>query len=89
MLCTGKPLYRVPILLKPIAYSFKSVQNTNCGVQSCGTCAVHASKMWFGFVVVQFSELFLKGTFFLFQKRGENHKYRTFQKVKLEPVQFF
>lgn len=40
--CTGNPFYRVPILLKPIAYSCNSVQDANCGVQSCWACAVHA-----------------------------------------------
>lgn len=41
--CIGKSLYRVYILLKPIAYRCNLVQDTNCGVQSCGTCAVHAA----------------------------------------------
>ena len=40
--CIGKSLYRVYILLKPIAYRCNLVQDTNCGMQSCGTCAVHA-----------------------------------------------
>lgn len=40
--CTGNPFHRVPILLKPIAYSCNSVQDANCGVQSCWACAVHA-----------------------------------------------
>ena len=42
MLLQGNPLYKVCILLKPIAYSCNLVQDTNCGVQPCGTCAVHA-----------------------------------------------
>ena len=42
MLLQGNPLYRICILLKPIAYSCNLVQDTNCGVQPCGTCAVHA-----------------------------------------------
>ena len=43
--CAAAPeihFIRVPILLKPIAYSCNSVQDANCGVKSCWTCAVHA-----------------------------------------------